>query len=338
MTSSSTTPVPARQLHRGVVVAGVVASGIVVCVVALLAAGGAPKPLPAGLHGAGLPVSWAVPVLRLLADAAAIVCGGAVLAAVLLLKPEEGGKLGAQGLKAMQDGAVAASVWAVASIGGLIATASVILGLPLSHLPEQAAVAGQLDQVRALAVAVALTAVLAVVLSGTRTVASARVALVLTAAALVGPLLTGHGAIERTAFWTVLATASLVVHVFAATTWVGGLWAVVRYRGAVDRFSRLALGCAVTIGATGLLTAEIHLDGREGGWGLITQWVTTGYGALVFAKAAAFAVLVTIGWWHRRATLPALADRPALFYRLAAVELLVMAGTVGLAVALSRTP
>ena len=311
-------------------------------VVALLAAGGAPKPVPAGLSGAGTPVSWAVPVLRLLADLAAIACGGAVLAAAALL-PATGGKLGKQGLRACQDAAIAAGVWAVASIGGLVATAAVILGIPLSHLSTHASEAGSLNQVRALAVAVVLTAVLAVVLSGCRTVNAARVALVLTAVALTGPLLTGHGAIERTAFWSVLATASLVVHVFAATTWIGGLGALVRYGrqevGAVARFSQLALWCAVAIGITGLLTAEIHLGGREDGWGLITQWVTTGYGALVFAKAVAFALLVWIGWRHRQATLPALAaDQPAAFWRVAAVELLVMAGTVGLAVALSRTP
>ena len=63
-------------------------------------------------------------------------------------------------------------------------------------------------------------------------------------------------------------------------------------RQAVELFSRLALVCAVTMGITGLLTAEIHLGGREDGWGLITQWVTTGYGALVFAKTVAFALLV----------------------------------------------
>lgn len=184
---------------------------------------------------------------------------------------------------------------------------------------------------------------LAVVLSGARTVATARVALILTATALVGPLLTGHGAIERTTFWSVLATSSLVLHVFCATAWIGGLGGLVRYGRdqveAIEKFSRLALVSAVAIGLTGLLTAEIHLGGREDGLGLITQWVTTGYGALVFAKAVAFAVLVWIGWRHRQATLPALAaDEPAAFWRLAAVELLVMAGTVGLAVALSRTP
>jgi putative copper export protein len=326
---------------RKSVSAGFVAAGTVVLVVALLAAGGAPKSLPAGLAGPGLPVSWAVPVLRFVADVAAIACGGAVLAAVVLVRADEGGKLGKQGLRACQDAAIAAAVWAVASIGGLVVTASVILGVPLSHLPEHAELAGSVSQVRALAAAVVLTAVLAVVLSGCRTVATARVALGMTAAALVSPLLTGHGAIERTGFWSVLATSSLVLHVFAAVAWIGGLGALLRYtreRAAIERFSRLALICAITIGATGLLTAEIHLGGRDDGWGLITQWVTTGYGALVFAKAIAFAVLVCIGWWHRQSTLPALAHRPTAFWRLAAVELVVMAATVGLAVALSRTP
>ncbi len=229
----------------------------------------------------------------------------------------------------------------MASIGGLLTTASVILGVPLSQLASRAGDAGSLNQVRALAVSVVLTAFLAVLLSGCRTVATARVALVLIALALAGPLLTGHGAIVRADLWPVLATASLVVHVFCATAWIGGLGALIRYGRdqAVERFSRLALVCAIAIGATGLLTAEIHLGGREDGWGLITQWVTTGYGALVFAKAVAFVLLVWIGWRHRRATLPALAaNQPAAFWRLATVELLLMAATVGLAVALSRTP
>ncbi|MFC5265859.1 CopD family protein [Kribbella qitaiheensis] len=322
--------------------AGAVAAGLVVMVVALLAAGGAPQPLPPGLTGAGTPVSWAVPVLRLLADLAAIATGGGVLAAAVLL-PATDGKLSAQGLRACQDAAVAAGVWAIASIGGLLTTATVILGIPMSQLAARAGDAGSLPQVRALAAAVVLTALLAIVLSGCRTIAGARLCLVLTAAALTGPLLTGHGAIERTTFWSLLATASLVVHVYAATTWIGGLGSLLRYGRdylqAIETFSRLALVCAISIGITGLLTAEIHLGGHQDGWGLITQWVTTGYGALVFAKTVAFALLVWIGWWHRRATLPALAaNQPAAFWRLAAGELVLMCATVGLAVALSRTP
>jgi putative copper export protein len=326
------------------IASAVVVAAIGAMVVALLAAGGAPTAVPAGLSGAGTAVSWTLPVLRLLADVAAIACAGGVLAVVLLL-PATGSKLTGQGFRACQDAAIAAGAWAVASIGGLLATAAVILGIPLSQLPARANDAAALPQVRALVAAVVLTAVLAVVLSGCRTVATARVALVLTAAALTGPLLTGHSANERTAFWSVLATASLVVHVFAATTWIGGLGALLWYGRSGDpaapvaRFSRLALICAVTIGLTGLLTAEIHLGGREDGWGLITRWVTSGYGAVVFAKAAAFASLVGIGWWHRHSTLPALeAGQAWAFWRLAAIEIAVMAATVGLAVALSRTP
>ena len=85
--------------------------------------------------------------------------------------------LGARALRACQDAAVAAGVWAVASIGGLITSAAVILGIPLSHLAEHASAAGELNQVRALAVAVVLTALLAIVLSGCRTVRGARLAL-----------------------------------------------------------------------------------------------------------------------------------------------------------------
>jgi len=318
-----------------------VAAGIVVMVVALLAAGGAPKPLPEGLLGAGIPVSWSVPALRLIADAATVATVG-VLVAVVLFLPATDGKLGAKALRACQDAALAAGVWAVASIGGLLATAAVILGVPLLHLADHASEAGQLIQVRALAVTVVLSAILAVLLSGCRTLRGARVAAVLAVAALIGPLLTGHGALDRTGVWSVLATASLIVHVLAASVWVGGLGALLRYsrsRQAVELFSGLALVCAVTIGMTGLLTAEIHLGSRETGWALISQWVTSGYGALVFAKSVAFAILVVIGWWHRHTTLPLLTTgNPAAFRRLAAGELVVMAGTIGLAVALSRTP
>ncbi|MFK4087005.1 copper resistance D family protein [Kribbella sp. NPDC020789] len=270
----------------------------------------------------------------MIADGAAIAVGGGLLVAGWLLP--------ASGVRAAQDAALAAGVWALASIAGLIASAAVILGIPLSHLAEHASIAGQLTQVRALAVTVVLTAVLAVVLSGVRTTRGARIAMGLAALALIPPLLTGHGAIERTNFWSVTATASLVVHVFAATAWIGGLAGVLRYArdpAAAERFSTLALGCAIAIGLSGLTTAEIHLDGREEGWGLITQWVTTPYGALVFAKAVAFAVLVFVGRRHRTATLPKLAaGSPAAFRRLAAGELVIMAATVGLAVALSRTP
>jgi putative copper resistance protein D len=74
--------------------------------------------------------------------------------------------------------------------------------------------------------------------------------------------------------------------------------------------------------------------------GSVTDLVTTSYGRLVLVKLVLIAVLSCFGLWHRRRSLPHLAsDRSRLlFLRVAAVEVLVMAATVGVAVALSRTP
>ena len=73
--------------------------------------------------------------------------------------------------------------------------------------------------------------------------------------------------------------------------------------------------------------------------GLVNAWVRLGavdqlwssrYGLLVLGKVTALVALGVFGWWHRR--------RSRSFLRLAAGEVVVMAATVGLAVALSRTP
>src|SRR3954469_18983549 len=120
-----------------VLVAATLAVAALAMIAALLAAGGAPKPVPAGLSGAGTAVSWAVPVLRLIADGAAIACAGGVLAALVML-PVDGERLGSKGQRACQDAAIAAGVWAVASISGLAATAAAILGVPLSSLSLRA--------------------------------------------------------------------------------------------------------------------------------------------------------------------------------------------------------
>ncbi|HET6988858.1 MAG TPA: CopD family protein [Kribbella sp.] len=333
-----------------------IAVAVAVLVIALLAAGGAPRSVPAGLTGASTAVSWALPLLRLIADAAAIACSGCLLAAVWLLQATDGQRLGGRAVRACRDAAVAAGIWSVATAGGLVSTAAVVLGIPLTQLPERATDAAGVPQIRALAATVLVTAVLAIVLSGCRSVVTARIAAFLTAVAVIAPLLTGHAAAEQSTVLATVATASLAVHVLAASAWIGGLGALVRYArvhdpitavthysvhdpiAAVTRYSRLALVAAASTGFSGLVTAEIHLAHR-GGWDLVTGWFAGGYGVLALAKVFAFVVLVAIGGWHRHTTLPLLGagdNRP--FWRLAIVELILMAATVGIAVALSRTP
>jgi putative copper resistance protein D len=101
----------------------------------------------------------------------------------------------------------------------------------------------------------------------------------------------------------------------------------------VPRFSVLALWCAVAVAASGVVSAWVRLGG-------VMDLLTTSYGRLVLLKLAFMVVLSGFGFWHRRRSLPSLGSDLSrlVFLRIAAVEVLVMAATVGVAVALSRTP
>jgi putative copper resistance protein D len=129
----------------------------------------------------------------------------------------------------------------------------------------------------------------------------------------------------------------LVAHVLAASLWVGGLTALLLVAArspsavtvALPRYSALALWCWVTVAVSGIANAWV----RIGTWRAFgDSW----YGHLVLGKAAAVVVLGGFGWWMRKRVLA----RPAkaAFARVAAVEVTIMAATIGLAVALSRTP
>jgi putative copper resistance protein D len=133
---------------------------------------------------------------------------------------------------------------------------------------------------------------------------------------------------------------SLAVHVGAAVLWVGGLaavaWLALGNRPHLDvalpRFSRLAFGCFAAVLVSGVVNAAIRLGSVQALW-------QDHYGLLVLAKVAALVVLGLFGARHRNRSLAAVeagSHRP--FLRLAALELAVMAATVGLAVGLSKSP
>ncbi|WP_131764163.1 cytochrome c oxidase assembly protein, partial [Actinomadura fibrosa] len=154
--------------------------------------------------------------------------------------------------------------------------------------------------------------------------------------ALTTFLFTGHAA---SAAHHALAVYSLAAHVAGAALWIGGLVALVsvapdvrdRLPQIVGRYSGLALVTFAVVGASGAVNAWVRLGGVH---------LDSRYGALVVAKAAALAVLGAFGWWHRRATIPALRAGAGAraFVRLAAAEIIVMAAAMALATGLSRTP
>ncbi|WP_253866345.1 cytochrome c oxidase assembly protein [Micromonospora sp. WMMA2032] len=316
---------------------GLVAAGAAVAVLLLaLRLGGALAAAIPGLPDPGPVTTWALPPVRLLADAlATLTVGFAVTAAFLL--PGDGTSVSAHGWLLLRRAGLTAAGWAVTSLTLLVLTVSDLLGVPLDRLGAASVVSFGVDiaQGRSLLAQAGLAAVVAVaarvgVSRGTAALASA-VALV----GLLPPALTGHAAGAGN---HQIAVSSLALHVLAAALWAGGLAALLSIRrsrhlpGAAARYSRLALACFVAVAVSGLANAAVRL-------GAVDQLWQSRYGWLVLGKLAALVALGLIGAAHRTRTLPGLrAGRRGAFARLAAGELMVFAATVGLAVALSRSP
>jgi len=306
--------------------------------------GGRPEEALPGLATPGRFVTYGLPVARLLWDLAVVATVGAAVLAVLL--PLRRGSLAPDASRALRAGSVAAGLSAVLAVTLAVLTladnvpeamtAPASLPLTLWEYPLTRAILA--------AGAVAAIACLAMALSRTRDAPVTRLAVALLVPVPV--LFTGHSA---TAADHLLAVTSLLVHVLAASVWVGGLVALTAYgltggralAVAVTRFSRLALVCYVAVGVSGVGNAANRLESPG-------ELVSTGYGQLVLAKVALFVVLGATADRLRRGVVPVLAADPAAgrlgavahraFLRFAGVEALVMGATVGLAVALSRTP
>jgi cytochrome c oxidase assembly factor CtaG/putative copper export protein len=309
-------------------------------VLAMLIGGGNPSPVAPGLPYAGLFTEWALPITRVIADGTGIACVGLLLAAGFLLPPQRD-SLSDSGKRCIRMVVPTAVIWGFASLFEIALTLSDILGEPLSQsfTPEQIrSYVLQIPQGRALLVQAALAFLLAALVRLVKTQSEAALALLLALAALLPPTLTGHSSASSSHD---LATSSLMIHVGAVGLWVGGLFAlaiVARARTgamaiAVPRFSRLALWCFVAVGISGVVNAAIRVGSVSALW-------TSRYGVLVDCKFAALVILGCFGWQQRKRAVPALVKKRELtvFLQIAAVELTVMASTVALAVALSRSP
>jgi putative copper resistance protein D len=158
-----------------------------------------------------------------------------------------------------------------------------------------------------------------------------RIVLVIALLGMLTPGVTGHASSSAS---HEVAVTTVALHVAAASLWVGGLGAILvllgRRRallmGVLPRFSTLAAFCLFAVTVSGVLTAQVRL----GSWAALFY---TGYGALVIAKAVALVGLGLLGLLTRRRM--AAGRLPVL--RWAAVEVTLMAVTLGLAAALSQT-
>jgi copper transport protein len=127
------------------------------------------------------------------------------------------------------------------------------------------------------------------------------------------PALSGHASVQSPT-WAFFP--SDVLHVLAASVWVGGIACLLialpaatrRLQGpqrtplltaVLGRFSRLALLAVLTLAITGIVQAYIDVRSVHG-------LLHSTYGQLVLVKSALFAGLVSLGWVNRRRAIPAL--------------------------------
>jgi copper transport protein len=129
----------------------------------------------------------------------------------------------------------------------------------------------------------------------------------------ITPALAGHASIQSP---TGLFFPSDVLHVLAASVWVGGIALLLlalpvatrRLEGPertqllfgnLRRFSPLALASVIAIAITGALQAYIDVRSVHG-------LLHTTYGVLILVKTALLGALVVIGWMNRERLIPAL--------------------------------
>lgn len=316
------------------VLAGCVGAGIAALSLAdALTATGLPDPGPVTTLG--------LPFIRAAGEIAAVLAVGSFLFAAFLVPPQENGVLDAAGYRALRLGTVASGAWAVCAALLVPLTISDVSGQPLAdHLNPVTmwSLASLID----IATAWRWTALLAaVVMLASLSVLrwSPTPLLVIGSLATLVPLgLTGHSSAGGSHD---LATNSLLIHLFTAGLWAGGLLALLVHavRGgehadlAARRFSMLALWCFVAMGLSGVVNALVRV--------LPSDLLTTEYGRLVVAKFVALCLLGMLGWRQRSSGVAALQADPgarSALVRLALTEAAVFGATVGIAVGLGRTP
>ena len=246
------------------------------------------------------------------------------------------------GYLALRTASVAAAIWAVCAALLVPLTLSDSSGQPLSVVFADpglfARAISDIDVTTAWAWTAGLALVLAIACRLTLRYSWTPLLLAFALFSLLPRALSGHSSSGGSHD---IATNSLVLHILAASIWMGGIAALVlhaRRKGsyldfAARRFSAVALMAFVVIAISGVVNAAVRVP-------LTAVWSST-YGVLILAKVAALVLTGLAGWRQRKIAIAELTKDPSdgrTFIRLAVVESVVLAVTVGIAVALGRTP
>ncbi|MFC5065806.1 bifunctional copper resistance protein CopD/cytochrome c oxidase assembly protein [Actinomycetospora atypica] len=320
------------QVLPGIAVAAVVA-------LALTALSGPETYARLGLPDPGAVVTYGLPVLRALTESAAVVTVGFLLLAAVLVPPSGLSWLGADGYRAVRIASWCAAAWAAGALVTTVLAVSDAFGRPVSVVLRGSTLSESLTGLPTARLWLVTAGLALVCLVLCRLALSWGTSVAALGVAVVGFLPAAFGGHSGAGGGHDIAMSSMALHVLAAALWIGGLVAVLVHalvRGAdlttaLTRFSALALGCWVVLAVSGVLNAVLRVAPDA--------LLTSTYGALLLVKIGALVLLGVFGAAHRTRTMPEVAaGSRAGLVRLGGVETLIMFATVGVAVALGRTP
>jgi cytochrome c oxidase assembly factor CtaG/putative copper export protein len=332
-------PKPASPAARVGTTAGVLPLIVIGVLLAILTAV-ALLSLTAG--DSGVVNVYGLTVTRVLAEIGSVLTVGSLLFAAFMVAPKKSGVLEVGAYAALRTASWAAVLWFFAALVSVVFNEADAINKPVGEVLRSDllfTLVGELEQPKAWLVTAFVALVVA---AGTRFAVSWGWTAALFALALFGTLpvpVTGHSSAGGQHD---LATNSLLFHLVAVSLWVGGLVALLVFgrrvttgtelRLAATRFSATALVCWIVMAASGVINAWVRLP--------VSDLFTTSYGLLVVAKIAALVVLGGFGYLQRKKGVQAIVDgsTSGTLVRLAAVEIVVMFLTIGIAAALSRTP
>ncbi len=321
--------------------AGVTLTAVLVaCCVAMVLAHYLPSRSAAlNIPDAGPATELSLAALKALFDLSAALTVGWLFAAVVLVPTRREGRLDVGGYRCVRAASLAATVWAVAGLALVPVSTSDISGIGLAQGLRADAVTlalSNFESVRGDLVAGIIALLIAVLARGVLKRWWAGWLLLAALAAVLPQALSGHSSVSDNHD---VAVDTMIFHLVGVSVWVGGLVAFLGLaRQRVDHLNIVARRYSTAAGVAFVIVA---LSGFGNAWVRLTDvsnlW-TTPYGRLVVVKGTALVILGLIGFAHRERTLPALftGSRRALI-RLASVEVLVMAATIGVAAALGRT-
>jgi cytochrome c oxidase assembly factor CtaG/putative copper export protein len=321
-----------------VLVGGVVV-GIAATVLISIVAGTGPY-LTLGNTDPGALVRVGTPLLRLVADIAAMLCIGSLAFASFFTRPQSSGLLSPGGFAAVRDTARWALVWLAASVLLVVFDTADTAGQSLSDVLAPGhlfGLIGALEETKAWLVTAVLAAVLALFSRFALRWRSAAYLLPVAVLGLLPALTAGHSSSDA---GHDIATVAIMVHVPVAALWIGVLVAVLRQvrrdRSALPaiapRYGRLALICWLVLAVSGIADAVILAPPN--------QLAESGYGVLIIVKALILLVVGLVSLVLRRKALTLVNDSRGQtgWLRLAAGELVVLLGTVGLSIGLTHLP